>query len=51
MIFNPNELGFVAMRAWVTNRTVFMELTDGRQVVFPAARFHRLAQAPLPLAA
>jgi hypothetical protein len=45
MIFNPNEMGFVAMRAWVTNRNVFMELTDGRQVVFPAARFHRLAQA------
>ena len=45
MIFNPNELEFVATRAWVANRTVFMELTDGRQIGFPAARFLRLAQA------
>jgi len=45
MIFNPNELEFVATRAWVANRTVFMELTDGRQIGFPAARFNRLAQA------
>jgi hypothetical protein len=26
-------------------RTVFMELTDGRQIGFPAARFHSLAAA------
>jgi len=45
MIFNPNELEFVATRAWVASRTVFMELTDGRQIGFPAARFRRLAQA------
>src|SRR5665811_2134226 len=45
MIFNPNELEFVATRAWVANRTVFMELTDGRQIGFPAARFNRLASA------
>jgi hypothetical protein len=45
MIFNPNAFEFVATRAWVTNRTVFMELTDGRQIGFPAARFNRLAQA------
>ena len=45
MIFNPSELEFVATRAWVANRTVFMELTDGRQIGFPAARFSRLAQA------
>ena len=45
MIFNPNEFEFVATRAWVVNRTVFMELTDGRQIGFPAARFHRLASA------
>lgn len=45
MIFNPNELEFVATRVWVANRTVFMELTDGRQIGFPAARFNRLAQA------
>ena len=45
MIFNPNELEFVATRAWVVNRTVFIELTDGRQIGFPAARFKRLANA------
>ena len=45
MIFNPNEFEFVATRAWVANRIVFMELTDGRQIGFPAARFNRLAHA------
>jgi hypothetical protein len=45
MTFNHYELEFVATRAWVENRTVFMELTDGRQIGFPAARFHRLASA------
>lgn len=45
MIFNPSEFEFMATRAWVVNRTVFMELTDGRQIGFPAARFHKLAQA------
>ena len=45
MIFNPNEFESVATRAWVSNRIVFMELTDGRQTRFPAARFNRLAQA------
>ena len=45
MIFNPNELELVATRVWVANRTVFMELTDGRQIGFPAARCNRLAQA------
>jgi hypothetical protein len=45
MIFNPNEFEFVATRVWVVNRIVFMELTDGRQIGFPAARFTRLAAA------
>jgi hypothetical protein len=45
MIFNPNEFEFVATRVWVANRIVFMELTDGRQIGFPAARFTRLAAA------
>lgn len=45
MTFNPGEFEFVATRAWVANRTVFMELTDGRQIGFPAARFNRLARA------
>ena len=45
MIFNPNEIEPVATRVWVTNRIVFMELTDGRQIGFPTARFHRLSVA------
>ena len=45
MIFNLSELEFVATRVWVENRTIFIELTDGRQIGFPAARFHRLASA------
>ncbi len=45
MIFNPNDYEFVATRAWVANRIGFMELTDGRQIGFPAARFIRLANA------
>jgi hypothetical protein len=35
----------VAVRAWVDGRTVFVELTDGRIVGFPASRFRRLKQA------
>ncbi len=45
MIFSPNEFEFVATRVWIAGRTVFMELTDGRQIGFPAARFKRLATA------
>jgi len=45
MNFNPSEIEFVATRVWVVDRIVFMELTDGRQIGFPAARFNRLAQA------
>ena len=45
MIFNPNEIEPVATRVWVTNRIVFMELTDGRQIGFPTARLHRLSVA------
>jgi hypothetical protein len=39
------ELDPRAIRAWVQNRMVFVELTDGRQVGFPSARFRLLAQA------
>ena len=35
----------VALRAWVEGRMVFLELTDGRIVGFPAARFRRLKDA------
>jgi hypothetical protein len=34
-----------ALRAWVEKRMVFMELTDGRVVGFPAERFRILAKA------
>ncbi len=34
-----------ALRAWVEGRMVFLELTDGRIVGFPAARFKRLKDA------
>jgi hypothetical protein len=35
-----------ALRAWVERRMVFLELTDGRVVGFPANRFQRLKDAP-----
>lgn len=34
-----------AVRAWVEERTVFVELTDGRIIGFPADRFKILAKA------
>ncbi|MGQ0621440.1 MAG: DUF2442 domain-containing protein [Panacagrimonas sp.] len=34
-----------AIRAWIERRMVFLELTDGRVIGFPAHRFHRLSAA------
>ncbi|MCY2995800.1 MAG: DUF2442 domain-containing protein [Planctomycetota bacterium] len=34
-----------AVRVWVDQRMVFLELADGRVVGFPADRFRRLKQA------
>lgn len=34
-----------AMRVWVERRMVFLELTDGRLLGFPADRFRRLHEA------
>jgi len=34
-----------ALRVWVEGRMVFLELTDGRIVGFPANRFRRLKEA------
>ena len=34
-----------ALRVWVEGRMVFLELTDGRIVGFPASRFRRLRDA------
>lgn len=39
------ELDPRGVRAWLSGRMVFIELTDGRQVGFPAARFRLLANA------
>lgn len=35
----------IAVRVWVEQRMVYLELTDGRVVGFPADRFRRLKQA------
>jgi hypothetical protein len=35
----------IATRAWAENRTIFVELTDGRIVGFPADRFEILRRA------
>jgi hypothetical protein len=39
------EVEPTAMRVWVEKRMVFMELTDGRVVGFPADRFRILRAA------
>ena len=39
------EFEVLASRTWVERRTVFVELTDGRQLGFPADRFDRLSLA------
>ena len=42
MGFMDVETEAVAIRAWATGRLVFIELTDGRQIAFPADRFRIL---------
>ena len=39
------EREVLAVRAWVEDRKVFLELHDGRIFGFPAARFRRLRDA------
>lgn len=39
------ELEHCATRVWVSGRIIFIELTDGRQIGFPAARFKLLHDA------
>jgi len=34
-----------ALRVWVEGRTIYLELTDGRIIGFPADRFRRLKDA------
>ena len=45
MSFMDVESEAVAIRAWATGRLVFVELTDGRQIAFPADRFRILRDA------
>lgn len=40
-----SELEPAAIRAWAEDRRIFLELTDGRIISFPAKRFKRLATA------
>ena len=39
------EFSHRALRAWASGRTIFVELTDGRQIGFPADRFRLLRNA------
>jgi hypothetical protein len=39
------ETKVFASRVWIEDRTVFIELTDGRQIGFPADRFKILSKA------
>jgi hypothetical protein len=36
----------IALRLWIEGRRVRLELADGREVSFPAARYPLLANAP-----
>lgn len=40
-----NDVEPAALRAWAEGRAIFLELTDGRIIGFPADRFRRLKQA------
>ncbi|MBY0579178.1 MAG: DUF2442 domain-containing protein [Burkholderiales bacterium] len=42
---SKGELEYCAVRAWSDGRMVFIELTDGRQIGFPAERFKLLRNA------
>lgn len=39
----------IAVRCWIEGRRVCVELADGRQFSFPAAKYPRLADAPQSL--
>jgi hypothetical protein len=45
MSSSVTELEHCVTRVWVVGRIVFVELTDGRQIGFPAARFKLLRNA------
>jgi hypothetical protein len=45
MVESPVKSQVCALRVWVEGRIVFMELSDGRILGFPANRFKLLAAA------
>ncbi len=45
MTSSVTEIDPRALRVWVAGRIVFVELTDGRQIGFPATRFSLLRDA------
>jgi len=45
MSSSSTDVEYCAVRAWTTGRTVFIELTDGRQIGFPSSRFKLLRDA------
>lgn len=42
---SPHAAEPAAYKVWVENRMVFLQLTDGRIIGFPASRFRRLRDA------
>ena len=44
-IEKSTSVGPIAIRAWAEGRTIFIELTDGRIIGFPANRFKILKNA------
>jgi hypothetical protein len=45
IIIEKEDVEPAAIRAWAEHRTVYVELTDGRVIGFPANRFNILARA------
>lgn len=45
IIIEKEDVEPAAIRAWAEHRTVYVELTDGRIIGFPANRFTLLARA------
>jgi hypothetical protein len=45
MSLSPTEVDYRAIRAWSSDRMIFIELNDSRQIGFPADRFKILARA------
>ena len=46
LVMKNESIEPAAIRAWTEKRTIYIELTDGRIIGFPASRFKILATAP-----